>query len=100
MALSRASISRVVPKAGMITTSSAVSSSKRSEERRVGKEGRSLCDWSSDVCSSDLVAFGLKAYGIESGLDLQGRSEGRYDHDVVGGEFIKEIGRASCRERG
>src|SRR5947207_3235748 len=26
----------------------------RSEERRVGKEGRSLCDWSSDVCSSDL----------------------------------------------
>src|SRR5438034_628977 len=27
----------------------------RSEERRVGKESRSLCDWSSDVCSSDLV---------------------------------------------
>src|SRR5215211_7031735 len=26
-----------------------------SEERRVGKECRSLCDWSSDVCSSDLV---------------------------------------------
>src|SRR5215211_1061398 len=26
----------------------------RSEERRVGKECRSLCDWSSDVCSSDL----------------------------------------------
>src|SRR5476649_826594 len=36
----------------------------RSEERRVGKECRSLCDWSSDVCSSDLdlsatdMAFG------------------------------------------
>src|SRR5882672_10549553 len=28
----------------------------RSEERRVGKECRSLCDWSSDVCSSDLCA--------------------------------------------
>src|SRR5260221_526935 len=28
----------------------------RSEERRVGKECRSLCDWSSDVCSSDLWA--------------------------------------------
>src|SRR5438132_463290 len=28
---------------------------ERSEERRVGKEWRSLCDWSSDVCSSDLV---------------------------------------------
>src|SRR5579875_1055665 len=27
----------------------------RSEERRVGKECRSLCDWSSDVCSSDLT---------------------------------------------
>src|SRR5579875_1939302 len=27
----------------------------RSEERRVGKECRSLCDWSSDVCSSDLL---------------------------------------------
>src|SRR5437588_544604 len=26
----------------------------RSEKRRVGKVGRSLCDWSSDVCSSDL----------------------------------------------
>src|SRR5579875_65995 len=26
----------------------------RSEERRVGNECRSLCDWSSDVCSSDL----------------------------------------------
>src|SRR5436190_159495 len=31
------------------------SCSKRSEERRVGKEWRSLCDWSSDVCSSDLI---------------------------------------------
>src|SRR5882672_8420835 len=27
----------------------------RSEERRAGKECRSLCDWSSDVCSSDLA---------------------------------------------
>src|SRR5260221_609601 len=27
----------------------------RSEERRVGKECRSRCDWSSDVCSSDLL---------------------------------------------
>src|SRR5947207_2798930 len=29
----------------------------RSEERRVGNECRSLCDWSSDVCSSDLTGF-------------------------------------------
>src|SRR4030095_858481 len=27
----------------------------RSEERRGGREGRSLCDWSADVCSSDLA---------------------------------------------
>src|SRR5438034_573867 len=33
----------------------------RSEERRVGKETRSLCDWSSDVCSSDLGCFGTGA---------------------------------------
>src|SRR5438132_194982 len=33
----------------------------RSEERRVGKECRSLCDWSSDVCSSDL--FDLEGGG-------------------------------------
>src|SRR5882672_4697703 len=31
-----------------------VTGANRSEERRVGKECRSLCDWSSDVCSSDL----------------------------------------------
>src|SRR5882672_4793132 len=41
--------------------------SARSEERRVGKEGRSLCDWSSDVCSSDLgEAF------FERGLHFRG----------------------------
>src|SRR5437588_747097 len=34
-------------------------SPRRSEERRVGKEWRSLCDWSSDVCSSDLTALAL-----------------------------------------
>src|SRR3990172_6842747 len=30
--------------------------SGRSEERRGGEEGRCRCDWSSDVCSSDLPA--------------------------------------------
>src|SRR6202012_2497444 len=34
----------------------------RSEERRVGKEGRSRCDWSSDVCSSDLVCESASRY--------------------------------------
>src|SRR4030065_191759 len=52
----------------------------RSEERRVGEEGRLWCDWSSDVCSSDL----LKRIGVTNGdaddldpqflLDLPGKS--------------------------
>src|SRR5476649_1746501 len=37
---------------GSITLTSGIA---RSEERRVGKECRSRCDWSSDVCSSDLA---------------------------------------------
>src|SRR5476649_2944177 len=36
------------------TRSAARATKWRSEERRVGKECRSRCDWSSDVCSSDL----------------------------------------------
>src|SRR5436190_564685 len=45
----------------------------RSEERRVGKEWRSLCDWSSDVCSSDLL-IGLRwncrltQWGVDASL--------------------------------
>src|SRR5215203_439400 len=37
----------------------------RSEERREGKECRSLCDWSSDVCSSDLDQRGGAQRGAE-----------------------------------
>src|SRR5436190_233183 len=48
----------------------------RSEERRVGKEWRSLCDWSSDVCSSDLRALIALAPGdvprlAEAGIDAR-----------------------------
>src|SRR5260221_9629316 len=73
---------------------------------------RSLCDWSSDVCSSDLprqervhvlhahdqVVSGLRGgRGLGSellreGLELELLEEG------MGG--VAEIGRASCRERG
>src|SRR5260221_239775 len=46
----------------------------RSEERRVGKECRSRCDWSSDVCSSDLTTFaatcGLMAWLFAAALVL------------------------------
>src|SRR5476649_2398430 len=76
-----------------------ISPEARSEERRVGKECRSRCDWSSDVCSSDLVNVfrrsfdphqnDLLAIGFERGGFVGGK------HDLAGGE----IGRASCRER-
>src|SRR5579875_1972449 len=39
----------------------------RSEERRVGKECRSLCDWSSDVCFPICEAERMLAAGFESG---------------------------------
>src|SRR5476649_1427811 len=72
---------------------------ERSEERRVGKECRSRCDWSSDVCSSDL-------YGV---LEREVRANLVYrDFTRVGAAKTPdaktmgrwgEIGRASCRER-
>src|SRR6202012_2985865 len=43
----------------------------RSEERRVGKEGRSRCDWSSDVCSSDLQAYSQMS-GTQPSHGIQG----------------------------
>src|SRR5476649_1893594 len=74
-------------------------SSTRSEERRVGKECRSRCDWSSDVCSSDLDV------GLELGLE-RGRcgvcagNDGDRDREARGCSGVEhEIGRASCRER-
>src|SRR5476649_2107582 len=76
-----------------------LSGSLRSEERRVGKECRSLCDWSSDVCSSDLW-FALddtskehKGAGFILGVPGPDRA---WPLCVIG---LAEIGRASCRER-
>src|SRR5947209_3835780 len=42
---------------------SLLESTIRSEERRVGKEGRYWRDWSSDVCSSDLACIGTLRIG-------------------------------------
>src|SRR5947207_1859980 len=82
---------------------------------------RSLCDWSSDVCSSDLprrgleqVARGLDEVGalglfradVHLGdarvLDLQDMPGVGVGHDPVLPEVAGagQIGRASCRERG
>src|SRR5476649_1770043 len=71
----------------------------RSEERRVGKECRSRCDWSSDVCSSDLghvehVALAEQLFGA-----LLAQNGAAVD---LGGDLERDagqIGRASCRER-
>src|SRR5476649_1026950 len=71
----------------------------RSEERRVGKECRSLCDWSSDVCSSDLIG------PVEITTDEKSRigcPEIDKRGDDMGHRSIhadRQIGRASCRER-
>src|SRR5882672_5864117 len=71
----------------------------RSEERRVGKECRSRCDWSSDVCSSDLPAdAGRPAARIvrPSRFREGGGARARRSRDS---RRTGEIGRASCRER-
>src|SRR5476649_2777516 len=71
----------------------------RSEERRVGKECRSLCDWSSDVCSSDL-GLGRQAGPQSRGLRDQHSARRSLHHGREGGRrAAHQIGRASCRER-
>src|SRR5438105_13097628 len=70
---------------------------------------RSTRDWSSDVCSSDLLAVVLQTLAaINSVLDAHQRRVDRREclkHDgeagnVLLGSLVLEIGRASCRERG
>src|SRR5438034_8154317 len=62
---------------------------------------RSLCDWSSDVCSSDLFLLGAAPHDrgyVHERVALHGQ-----DREIGGGELfgpVREIGRASCRERG
>src|SRR5476649_1309892 len=68
----------------------------RSEERRVGKECRSRCDWSSDVCSSDLneaqIACALECYHLAHGeypemLDaLAPQFTEKISRDIIGGQ--------------
>src|SRR5262252_68455 len=74
-------------------------SRSRSEERRVGKECRSRCDWSSDVCSSDLEAFLVVVLHVEAESD---QHIAHSLHEGLGAAAVHlalEIGRASCRER-
>src|ERR1035437_860590 len=74
-------------------------SSARSEERRVGKECRYWRDWSSDVCSSDLVVV---AIGGADDDRLVRQYTGRCGGLVwlaLSLQIEREIGRASGRER-
>src|SRR2546430_11568030 len=55
------------------------------------------CDWSSDVCSSDLSVAG---HGSASCRSWQGGSESPPTYAGSASDRTQEIGRASCRERG
>src|SRR5207237_6651169 len=78
---------------------------------------RFKCDWSSDVCSSDLITMLSFLASMRAQEFQQAIAEGHYrrgeahdkpnpwDQFVIwmnrasGASFIAEIGRASCRER-
>src|SRR5207237_7022187 len=68
---------------------------------------RFKCDWSSDVCSSDLNLVGRDARGLRVHPQARGarqRSMGRQasagqERRGVDQHDAREIGRASCRER-
>src|SRR5919199_1667336 len=73
--------------------------SLRSEERRVGKECRSRCDWSSDVCSSDLAPDARRRH-LLARQDHLHAPDGRVAAPLLAeDDHVTQIGRASCRER-
>src|SRR5476649_1522128 len=76
-----------------------LSNMERSEERRVGKECRSRCDWSSDVCSSDLL--GPQPDGRDGEDGKRDSKCSQYGWPVLWAFAFEhgKIGRASCRER-
>src|SRR2546430_5218673 len=72
------------------------------------------CDWSSDVCSSDLLWHGLEPFVSKklvvvhplggcpiggSSTDGVVNSNGHVYNTTAGAQTVYEIGRASCRER-
>src|ERR1044072_5082194 len=74
--------------------------SRRSEERRGGKEGIYRCDWSSDVCSSDLD---VRKSALPGRVDDHERGQAAQHVADAGDQSddgVEEIGRASWRERG
>src|SRR5476649_2263610 len=71
----------------------------RSEERRVGKECRSRCDWSSDVCSSDLLSPLLASQNDPNIHRFREQITKSTKAFATKWRARSEIGRASCRER-
>src|SRR5476649_949133 len=71
----------------------------RSEERRVGKECRSLCDWSSDVCFPILADLLLESARVLEAIARRDEVEFVGRHRLDQGQEAAQIGRASCRER-
>src|SRR5688572_33111277 len=67
------------------------------------------CDWSSDVCSSDLGQFsrqsdaslrdGTSLITLKSEPRIFGKVTDHTGKPVVGARIVSKIGRASCRER-
>src|SRR5882672_7586433 len=99
MCIARLGDGRLLLMNGVPLRDEAMREVERSEERRVGKECRSRCDWSSDVCSSDLRRGAVaphvhRAPGRRAAAPDERRTASRRG-DARGGE----IGRASCRER-
>src|SRR3546814_11639238 len=55
-------------------------------------------DWSSDVCSSDLL-ISVEKHGDHRGFFSETYHGQAYAAAGIAADFVQEIGRASCRER-
>src|SRR5476649_1480008 len=101
MSCSSAIIRFPLPSLGLVITRAAtpLRSARRSEERRVGKECRSRCDWSSDVCSSDLLVM-IENVVLLGHYPVSTSKFGLGDYPrSYATPLGAQIGRASCRER-
>src|ERR1035437_8818793 len=82
-----------------LTKATSGETSTRTEERLVGQEGRYWRDWSSDVCSSDLLN-GIRTAALDAAaLVRRLQTVGRRTHEGDEREVVDQIGRAACRGR-
>src|ERR1035441_2903250 len=79
---------------GLQVSDADVADSIRSEERRVGKEGRSrwcLSDWSSDVCSSDLIPQMVDQMVTERAMAFEAERLGLQVSDADVADSIRQM---------